>query len=469
MNGPNTLQVVGTFGKDDINRQYIVGKDGKARSLINQMCLGDLALETWIYELQRLLQDYPVTRLIEIVREEGLMNEFKALLTSQYTKWVKSYIRESLSSDDERDFANRMDDDPLRWFFFALTAIKDEGTAEHCVDTYGIARRTLPHISSLEGLSEDLKSLLLKAAALHDHGKTEVPTVALLNPFTWAQLQAIFIADLADPRRRHPVLVPVPLNHDEEEKFGPLVRGESHDPALAREYYHSLYRPRGGDHRNMPLRFVFMVARHILRNGDFPDIVKQFLDSKDGITPDIVQALSAQEEALAHIDAVLSLFRQRDHELDGWKTTFYETLGLHEEGSARLLLLDGMGETVNGVHHRLARLVADHHGYPKTRERMPDEIRAVDIGERAQDLTDFLRLIDVVAALGQRGRAYRRNSKTLRDTRFVLSKEAEAGKYPQALVGEFSRKLLEGPDDSQEVLRIVHENAARLAGTLAEV
>lgn len=117
--------------------------------------------------------------------------EQKDLLESQIERVKKKYENKF----EKSDFAPDLETEDRKWdaLWEVLTALElyDEGTAEHCVGTYVIAKEKINKVFSVLGkkiiLSELIKEEGLDlarfylACAIHDIGKIEIPSAVLNN------------------------------------------------------------------------------------------------------------------------------------------------------------------------------------------------------------------------------------------------------------------------------------------------
>ena len=109
---------------------------------------------------------------------------------------------------------------------------------------------------------------------------------------------------------------------------------------------------------------------------------------------------------------------------------------------------------------------ADHHGYPETGGWIEEhkELNNVRMNEKEKEATMLLRLLDVVAALGQASRSYRPEDqpKSIGQIRSIIATEARKGKLDIDMADEFCQIFLDTNRDTSHVLASIASTAERL-------
>lgn len=427
----------------------------------------------FIARIGAILGNYPTDLLVQQIETSGKLSQFVNTMTAYGRAELQKYAKKTCPQGAEVDAIASMLDN-CDFLYFGMLLAKDAQTAFHCIDALFLSRRILE--SRVFGDIDNNQQIALTNAAIrHDLGKLRVPNIVLCNPLTRDQQPAVWAGNLADPKRKRPIRMSFQLTHEEQTEFLDLVEGRDFNAAKV-ESFARLFKEKRGDFREVPIRYILSVCRYILKTGQFPDSMRKNLDGTSSeVGERITGLLRGQEEALRYVDAIFALFG-----IDGWNTSFMETLAIHEFGSACEL---SRREPIESLPwESVVRLAGTHHGYQYTQRRLEaerpteDNERLIRIfrnetpGHDEGMLTFLLRMIDVIAALGQSGRAYRSNAMPVDRIKGILESEAKTGKLDMDMVKKAEDTLLKVDSAAGEpdVFTLVAENSARLRGAAAD-
>lgn len=405
--------------------------------------------------LSNLLKNYPVGRLLGLLEQDSdLCNALSRVLVPLIYKATDTYAKETIPYAIAHPMAGMNLGTALR---FALMAVKDPATAEHCIDTRGVSesigwalKQTVPAFSKYEQWKPDVDS----ATITHDLGKSQMAAVFLLAPFNRDRhLPEIFRANMVDPLRKRPIQgLEGTLTKEELENFQDVICAQDGQGPIDVQKVEALIvllKSKRFAFHNIPLRYLMNVMRDTKEDGQLPSYVEGL--QGQSIEEKFLPLLREHQEALQHLNAIFSLY-----EMDGYDTTFADVIQNHEGDTVDLL--------AGQVSDCVSRLAGNHHGYPSTTRRFGQDWKQLNgLFRPAQVVASS----DVISALSQVGRTYVDSSgRRPEQVAGIFGAEVIGkGLATEDVVRALTPLILEGNAAPGRVLWTLHENIMKAFGT----
>lgn len=388
----------------------------------------------WISEL---LVRFPIQKLLTYLHEEQAVDHVRTVLGSYVRNQIGLYLQGQ--GADPRAFPELPKDAELH---LSLQWCGDRLTGEHLVNAAVVVGFTTDIVNCLDFGDEEGRRLNVLAGATHDFGKAALPRFVLENPVPRGLMAVVYGWNLGDPNRKRPVESPIPLDEAEQVRFGTLLAGQTFDPDLVMEFA-LLCKERKGDYLSVtPIRTLIKLSEYVLSHGVLPPVVQEYVDALTNpndrtAVEHMIQTIQGQRDLV--FDSNWALARSG---FDGFQSIM-KVLAGHEYESFRM------------APPCVSNLVARHHRFPETRDRL--------VGERKFDLEPdphrvyALIIADVICALSER-RPYFADGqpKPLSVIRKIVLQEAvQRHKIPENLARRVIAELLSGEEDKEPLKKII--------------
>lgn len=388
--------------------------------------------------ISELLSRFPIQRLLTHLNEEQAVGHVRAVLGTYVRDQIKLYLEGQ--GADPRTFPELPAETELH---LSLQWCGDRLTGEHLANAAVVVGFTTDIIDGYMGLSdEEGRRLNVLAGATHDFGKAALPRFVLENPVPRGLMAVVYAWNLGDPNRKRPVESPIPLDEAEQARFMPLLAGETFAPDLIMEFA-QLCKERKGDYLSVtPIRTLIKLSEYVLKHGVLPPVVQEYVDAltnpnDKAAVEHMIQTIQGQKDLV--FDSNWALARSG---FDGFQPLM-KVLAGHEYQSFKM------------APPCVSSLVARHHRFPETRDRLVSE-RRFDL-EPDPYKVQALIIADVICALSEH-RPYFADGqpKPLNVIRKIVFQEAvQRHRLPEAIVRRVIAGLLSGEEDKEPLKKII--------------